>query len=279
MFIPINLRNKEILTDLNNFNTNPRDISPTCSNNPSNQDKEFSQKFDLLTFKTIKCNITTKHNEKHCVFFHSNKDRRRNMIKYSSDTCKFALSDKLCPDCDLCSFSHNKVEMFYHPDRFKTKFCSQFNIHDSPSKRNLLNCVYGKYCSFAHTEEEIKIELIHKYNYDEDFFINYFKTVVCPFTHDHDKATCVYSHNWQDYRRNPKKYTYRNTPCQIWDIKKTILNYRDGCPRESTCLMCHGWKEEDFHPLNYKTKKCKNFNKNCEKTIYCPFFHTLEEKR
>lgn len=220
-----------------------------------------------------------KHNEKHCVYFHSNKDRRRLMIKYSSDSCKYSSADKNCPDGDFCLFSHNKVEMFYHPDRFKTKFCSQYSIDGNLRKKSLQNCAYGKYCSFAHSEEEIKIELIHKLKFDEDFFLNHFKTVVCPFTHDHDKATCVYSHNWQDYRRNPKKFTYKNVPCQIWDIKKTILNYRDGCPQESSCLHCHGWKEEDFHPLNYKTKKCKNFNKLCEKNIYCPFFHTLDEKR
>ncbi len=201
------------------------------------------------------------------------------MIKYSSDTCKYASADKSCPDGEFCLFSHNKVEMFYHPDRFKNKLCSQYSSDNYLRKKSLQNCAYGKYCSFAHSEEEIKIELIHKMKFDEDFFLNYFKTVVCPFTHDHDKATCVYSHNWQDYRRNPKKFTYKNIPCLIWDIKKTILNYRDGCAHESSCVCCHGWKEEDFHPLNYKTKKCKNFNRQCDKNIYCPFFHTINEKR
>ena len=229
-----------------------------------------------MTFKTIKCNILQKHNEKHCIFFHSNKDRRRCNIKYSSDTCSYASNDKICPNGDYCNLSHNKVEVFYHLDRFKTKFCSQFKIGNSPSERN---CVYGKFCSFAHNEEEIRIDLIHKYKFDEEFFINYFKTIVCPFTHDHEKATCVYSHNWQDYRRNPRKYIYKNNSCGVWNIKKTILNYRDGCPNETICIMCHGWKEEDFHPLNYKTKKCKNFKKICEKNIYCPFYHNLEEKR
>jgi hypothetical protein len=275
-----NVNNNNIYNSNNNSSNNLRKYSNNTSNNISNVENDLqNKKFDIQSFKTNKCTINQKHNEKQCINFHSNKDRRRPIIKYSSDSCKFASLDKNCPEGDNCIFSHNKVEMFYHPDRFKTKFCSQFNKENTFREKNLLNCAYGRYCSFAHSEEEIKIELIHKLNFNEEFFLVHFKTIVCPFTHNHDKATCVYSHNWQDYRRNPKNFTYKSLPCNIWDIKKTILNYRDGCPKENGCLSCHGWKEEDFHPLNYKTKKCKNFNKICEKNIYCPFYHSLEEKR
>jgi len=44
----------------------------------------------------------------------------------------------------------------YSNDKYKTKFCTQYPY-------NCANCEYGPYCSFAHTERDIKIELIHNY--------------------------------------------------------------------------------------------------------------------
>jgi hypothetical protein len=236
------------------------------------------QQFNLSTFKINKCSLTNKHNEKQCLGFHSIKDRRRNphFCNYSSEMCSTVELEKNCQIGDYCQKSHNKVEAFYHPLKFKTKFCSHFSLENPYS---ISKCSYGDYCSFAHSEKEIKIELIHHLSRNEEFFTNYFKTVLCPFTHAHEKAICVYAHNWQDFRRNPKVYIYKNHSCPRWDNKKTILNYKDGCSEEYNCFLCHGWKEEDFHPLNYKTKKCKNFNKNCGKKEFCPFFHDNEEKR
>lgn len=60
-------------------------------------------------------------------------------------------------------YSHNTIEQLYHPDNFKKKFCI-----------NILNgkkCKYGDYCALAHTEEEIRINLIHKLPRDKEFFM------------------------------------------------------------------------------------------------------------
>jgi hypothetical protein len=67
-------------------------------------------------------------------------------------------------------------------DNYKTKFCSFY-----PDA--LQNCEYGKFCSFAHSEEDVVIELIHNLEYDDDFFMFYYKTVWCPFNlTQHDKV-------------------------------------------------------------------------------------------
>lgn len=181
---------------------------------------------DLTYFKVFPCNIYTKHNEKQCVFYHSAKDFKRllSKINYSFELCKFAEAGRNCPNGEFCLRSHNRVEQFYHPEKFKSKFCSHFN--------NLSNCPYGKFCSFAHNEGEIKVELIHKYEQNEDFFIFFFKSVWCPYNHAHDKSSCVYAHNWQDYRRSPVSYQYSENACSFWDNKKTILNYNEGCLSE-----------------------------------------------
>lgn len=235
---------------------------------------------NLSGFKTQKCKNNTKHSEKQCIFYHSLKDKRRSLDKsfYSPELCPIAGYDKYCRDGDFCSKSHNQVEMFYHKEKFKTKFCSFYSSSKSIKMVNN-DCPYGTVCSFAHCEQEIRIELIHKLEKNEDFYLYYFKTIVCPFDKSHDKSACSYAHNLQDYRRNPKRFIYDKKNCSKWDNKKTILSYLDGCCYGYNCKFSHGWKEQDFHPLTYKTTKCKYFKEGCDKLEACPFYHKNEIRR
>ena len=41
---------------------------------------------------------------------------------------------------------------------------------------NLKECEYGSFCSFAHFDTELKIELIHEYEKNQNFYMYYFKT-------------------------------------------------------------------------------------------------------
>lgn len=86
----------------------------------------FVNFLDLSVFKTIKCTEPlTDHNLKKCPYYHENtKDRRRKLGKYKSELCAYIAKKKTCPQGDICTFSHNRVEEFYHPDKFKAKFCS-----------------------------------------------------------------------------------------------------------------------------------------------------------
>ena len=168
--------------------------------------------------------------------------------------------------------SHNRVEQLFREEKFKTKFCTFY-------PNNLESCEYGSYCCFAHTEEEIAIELLHNYTYDDDFYLFHFKTVWCPFNLSyHDKALCVYAHNWQDFRRKPSTFSYKPEACPNWNLKDFIYVYSDGCPNSNSCKFSHGWKELEFHPLSYKTKPCKIIKK-CQDLRGCPNFHFLSEKR
>ena len=196
-------------------------------NNLNNVFMKSNTEFEILSFKTQVCLNNSKHNEKQCVFYHSSKDRRRPIktIIYSSDLCKFIEENKECPYKEMCSCSHNRVEQFYHPEKFKSKYCSHLGD-------NIGLCPYGNYCCFAHYDDEITIELIHKLSRNHDFYLFYFKTIWCPFNNQHDKSSCIYAHNWQDFRRCPINYNYTETLCNQWDIRKTILNYYDGCKNE-----------------------------------------------
>lgn len=94
--------------------------------------------------------------------------------------CKRAERELSCTDD--CDFSHNRVERLYHPDKYKTKFCTHY-------PQTLCQCEYDDFCCFAHSEKDIKVPLLHLMNpKDMDFYLFYFKTAWCPLTKDHNKA-------------------------------------------------------------------------------------------
>ena len=223
---------------------------------------------NLLFFKSIKCDNSQSHSHKTCAFFHSDLDRRRVHLKYQPLMCE----SKPCPFGDNCKLCHSRVEQLYHSENYKKKFCSYY-----PQKTH--NCEYREFCSFAHSEEEISIELIHNFVYDEDFFMFSYKTVWCPFNlTKHDKKKCVYAHNLQDYRRNPGVFRYSDENCKNWDNASFIYRMEDGCVNKLDCSKSHGWKESEFHPMQYKTRPCLAENE-CPRGLDCPFFHSPIEKR
>lgn len=226
---------------------------------------------DVLNFKVRPCSLNTQHNHKQCPYYHNSKDRKRPEGGYTADLCEYAENPENCPKGDNCNRAHNRVEQLYKQEKYKTKFCGHY-------PHNLHLCEYGTFCSFAHNEHDISIELIHNYEYDDDFYMFHFKTVWCPFNlSQHDKALCVYAHNWQDYRRKPNVCSYDPIACPNWKPTDFIVNYEDGCPLKEKCTKCHGWKELEYHPLNYKTKHCPS--KNCIKGKDCPHYHNIKEKR
>lgn len=57
---------------------------------------------------------------------------------------------------------------------YKAKFCESYT---SGSKA----CEYGDFCTFAHNESEISIDLVELYDRDADFYMYHFKTTWCPY--------------------------------------------------------------------------------------------------
>jgi hypothetical protein len=164
------------------------------------------------------------------------------------------------------------VERLYHPDKYKTKYCNNY-------PNSLQSCEYASYCCFAHSDKELRVELIHYYERDEDFYLFHFKTGWCPFNYEHNKAMCVYAHNWQDFRRKPQLFKYTKQMCPNWKSETFIVEYREGCVYEHNCVYCHGWKEQFYHPMNYKTILCPNIKKCLRTSIECPYYHCEADRR
>ena len=117
------------------------------------------------------------HNIKRCPNYHDEtKDRRRKLGTYRSELCPRINKSKkkICSLGDACTYAHNTVEKFYHPEMYKAKFCESY-------ANGTRMCEYGDFCAFAHNESEISIDLIDRYERDADFYIFHFKTTWCPY--------------------------------------------------------------------------------------------------
>ena len=232
---------------------------------------ENESAFDLYTFKTTACKIIGPHDYKQCNYYHSYKDRRRNPIIYASEKCKY-YETEYCPLGENCPKSHNTSEKFYTFEKYKTRMCG---IQFTRKK-----CNFERICCFAHTEEELTIFPIHHLPSDKMFYMFYFKTTWCPLAENHNRALCVYAHNWQDFRRRPHLFKYINKLCPNWKYNNFLGQYEDGCPLKASCQYSHGWKEMLFHPFEYKSNPCP-YGIKCRMYLLasCPYYHTAEESR
>lgn len=218
----------------------------------------------LDQFKSAPCEAQGACSQSNCVGWHSTKDSRRpfRQIRY----CKHD-----CPDnCEkpTCRFANTIIEQKYHPDNYKKRYCKDFIVKGS--------CVYGRLCSMAHSDMEMKIRPLHLLPFDRTFAYFHFKSEFCPFIKTkHERFTCVYAHNWQDYKR-PYRPEQRPVTCARWDRDKTILRYEDECPDGMDCIFCHGWKELEYHPCNYKKQRCEK--PSCPRPIVCSFKHDAPEE-
>lgn len=201
----------------------------------NHHESALTERLDLNTFKVSKCSQKSAHSFRKCVFFHNESDRRRNpnYIYYGPELCKYVDAHGFCKLGDKCPKSHSKAEQGYHPEKYRQKFCSYY-------KDRVGQCPYAKFCSYAHSEEEVQTTLIHNYLRDPDFYMFHFKTKFCPYSNEHDRARCVYAHNWQDYRRDPSKYSYGPILCKNWNRTKKISSYDQGCSKNFDCQDCHG---------------------------------------
>lgn len=199
----------------------------------------------LDSFKTQPCPKNCVHIS--CSFFHNLADRRRPLSV--SPYSKF-----ICPKAEKCLSkqcrrAHNFTEQVYHPENYKKKYC-----------KNLIkkgHCHFGDVCAYVHSDRQLKSFPLHLVPENLEFMLFRFKSVFCPFWHEHDKLKCVYAHNWQDFKR-PFNSKLQPKSCPFWDRKKHLENYIEGCALGFDCVFCHGWKELEFHPLSNQKGDCQS---------------------
>ena len=238
-----------------------------------NVDKDLPSRplelLDLKRFKVEKCCYSYNHNHKCCIFFHNDRDRRREIMPASSELCQKIKKRLKCKLGDNCPKCHNNVEKMYREDNYKMKFCKFYGS-------DINKCEYKNFCCYAHSEEEIRMNLYHKFTFDYDFYIFFYKTQYCPFdTIPHSKDTCTYAHFSSEYRRKHREIYYDPLLCE--SAKES--NYKqkfNSCVNGTLCRFSHNQNEVLYHPLCFKTQACKKLE--CQ-FIHCPNFHSIEELR
>lgn len=87
-----------------------------------------------------------------CFKYHDEKDRRWKPINEES----LVYRPELCPsfrfsgECDFkdkCVYAHNKLEIEFHPSKYKTELCFA-SVHKG-----------DKYCNYAETKDELRTNI------------------------------------------------------------------------------------------------------------------------
>lgn len=255
-----------------------------CVSLPAHQQAEDGQ-FNLDTFKIFPCRHGRgpPHDRKLCVFYHNPRDRRRPPGSYSAEPCNECFDVEThqpgrCSKGDGCPKCHNRLELLYHGEVFKQRFCATFP--------NVAACQRGSYCAFAHSRKEICAALYDPVEEKEgsegsdEFYMQRFKTLWCPFGVQHDWHQCVYAHTYQDWRRSPK-LGYGSEPCPLWVKNVALTDYEERCPHGFRCRYAHGSKEQLYHPFYYKTMPCTDWttSRTCPRMALCAFYHSIDERR
>ncbi|XP_074583955.1 zinc finger CCCH domain-containing protein 24-like [Curcuma longa] len=104
----------------------------------------------------------------------------------------------------------------------------------------------------------------------DEFRMFSFKIRPCSRAYSHDWTECPFVHPGENARRrDPRKYHYSCVPCP--DFRK------GSCRRGDLCEYAHGVFECWLHPMQYRTRLCKD-GTNCSRQV-CFFAHTIEELR
>jgi hypothetical protein len=109
----------------------------------------------METYKVVECKEKAVHDRRMCMYYHSKADKRRNPFEFSyncTECSSLSTSTKhvICDDEDNCPKAHNVLERMFHPELYKISLCQQIG-----------KCERGKFCAFAHSEDEFRVPLSH----------------------------------------------------------------------------------------------------------------------
>jgi hypothetical protein len=132
--------------DLNNAPTRVATVmadAPSLVASPLLRDPEFV----MYTYKIARCRLRSTHDWATCPYSHySELGRRRDprLVPYAPMRCPEMRRCGVCPRLDDCPLSHNMLESWLHPLRYRTLRCDV----GAECGRTL--------CFFAHGEEELR---------------------------------------------------------------------------------------------------------------------------
>uniref|UniRef100_A0A6C0CLB1 C3H1-type domain-containing protein n=1 Tax=viral metagenome TaxID=1070528 RepID=A0A6C0CLB1_9ZZZZ len=119
----------------------------------------------------------------------------------------------------------------------------------------------------------------------------WFKTEMCEFVKNgivcQHASQCLYYHNEEQRRRPPvtgiinelgtKTYSWKYIPKWCKHLQPdSVGKMPKKCPFGDNCYYAHTLNEILYHPLLYKTRKCKN-GLGCKRINVCAYVHILPD--
>ena len=224
--------------------------------------------------------------------------KRRKLVKYSDGGFNYIpikCNDSNCKN-ENCPYSHNDLEMEFHPLFYKTKFSSHgqggildkwannlkddFRIIYNYKNQNIINLL-KLLDEKKIAKSSFKDLLKNKIN---SFELDTFKIIECPsvksgISCSKDSHLCYFYHTPSERRRPPSLYRYTNEMCP--DQKYSDSGkVRNRCENGDFCNLCHSRYEFYYHKLFFgKAMTCLRPKKN-GKCIYeetCYAYHPYKE--
>lgn len=174
-----------------------------------------------------------------CFCYHQPKQRRRPVfdgfgrIRYWDQLCNSMDVHGNCPNGDGCEFAHSKIEIAFHPARFRIKIC------------NGIEC-RGVVCCFAHSLESVRTRAPSQYGF---------------YAHS-TKASSGGAPKRAETQREPN-------PFSMHRFCESFPEFSN-CNQGDSCFFAHSFEElgeellncdgANFYPLHFKT-------------CWCPFSH------
>ena len=131
-------------------------ISKVCRENANFPDEKISQvletfnqkyeknlNFNIVTYKTVECQLENNCKNMYCPFYHYQGEKRRPITStYQPQMCPKLPS---CPQKDDCKLAHSLNEVLYHPQSYNSLPC--------PLPKP---CLLEKFCSFYHETSSLE---------------------------------------------------------------------------------------------------------------------------
>lgn len=294
----MNKKKKNTLKERRKNKIGKKNLYVPCKNDES-VSNTLIQNLDLNKFKKTKCFSKECTNHALCFHYHDDTDRIRENISLNKT---------------------NYYEKHFSLKNYKKILCKNFfKINNEKEKieiENQIDCDKKEFCPHAHSLDELRIDLLHTYEQDDDFMMFKYKTEKCPFSCiKHNTSKCVYYHNSGERRRHPITHGYSILPCKyftyeneqlIIDLLESLINHRDiltenqidlikkkiiqiksknvlkkNCPNGKNCPFIHTQNELLYHPKLFKSVNCFDIHKNRKKPSFCEIsksFCTLENE-
>jgi hypothetical protein len=231
----------------------------------------------MLDYKTKHCSYCVDFES--CLLSHGKEKVRRQPLRLSNGEWNYIPVTCLAKPCkykETCCFSHNILEILYHPRVFKTKKCT-FETQDGICNKN------GKYCSSAHGDlRQASLWNINqpsqrysiKSNLEQQEELNrwYMQLYYTYHKSSEDSCNVLDSKNLPNVQNRALRQEFANLRQQLKIYEQNIQGLKEAYTElhsKTCCAECRTHEFKYFYTCGHLV--CEN----CRNIVRCPVCDTI----